>query len=44
VAAIVKLALWHATISQLDGALREEYKWIIPSLWQEFLMFEKVTT
>ncbi len=42
VAAIVKLVLWYTTISQLDGALREQYKAIIPSLWQEFLMFEKL--
>lgn len=42
VASIVKLVLWHTTISQLDGALRDEYKWIIPSLWQEFLMFEQM--
>ena len=42
VASIVKTVLWHTTISQLDGALRDEYKWIIPSLWQEFLMFEKM--
>ena len=42
VASIVKLVLWHTTISQLDGELRDEYKWIIPSLWQEFLMFEKM--
>lgn len=42
VASIVKTVLWHTTISQLDGALHEEYKWIIPSLWQEFLMFEKM--
>lgn len=41
VAAIVKVFLWHATISQLEGALREEYAWILPELWREFLMFEK---
>lgn len=41
VAAVVKTVLWHSTISQLDGPLRDEYKWIIPSLWQEFLMHEK---
>jgi aminoglycoside/choline kinase family phosphotransferase len=41
VAAIVKTILWHTTISQLDGALRDEYKWIVPALWQEFLMHEK---
>jgi aminoglycoside/choline kinase family phosphotransferase len=41
VAAIVKTLLWHATISQLDGALRNEYAWIVPELWREFLMYEK---
>lgn len=41
VATIVKTVLWYTTLSQLDGELRDEYKWIIPSLWQEFLMFEK---
>ncbi len=41
VASIVKTLLWHATISQLDGALHEEYAWILPELWREFLLFEK---
>lgn len=42
VASIVKALLWHATISQLDGALREKYAWIIPELWKEFLMYERL--
>lgn len=41
VAAIVKVLLWHATISQLEGALRDEYAWILPELWREFLMYER---
>jgi hypothetical protein len=41
VASIVKTLLWHTTISQLDGTLREEYAWIVPELWREFLMYEK---
>jgi hypothetical protein len=41
VASIVKVALWHATITQLEGALREEYAWIVPELWREFLYYEK---
>jgi len=43
VASIVKTLLWHETISQLNGELREEYAWIIPALWQEFLTLEKMT-
>lgn len=42
VASVVKTLLWHMTISQLDGPLREEYAWIVPELWKEFLMFEKM--
>ena len=41
VAAIVKALLWHSTISQLEGPLREEYAWIVPELWREFLYYEK---
>ena len=41
VASIVKTILWHTTISELDGALRDKYAWIVPELWREFLMYEK---
>jgi aminoglycoside/choline kinase family phosphotransferase len=41
VAAIVKTLLWHQTISQLEGSLRDEYAWIVPELWREFLYYEK---
>jgi len=41
VAAIVKALLWHQTISRLDGPLRNEYAWIVPELWREFLYYEK---
>jgi hypothetical protein len=41
VAAIVKVFLWHQTISQLNGSLRDEYAWIVPELWREFLYYEK---
>jgi hypothetical protein len=41
VASIVKVLLWHQTISQLDGSLRDEYAWIVPELWREFLYYEK---
>jgi aminoglycoside phosphotransferase (APT) family kinase protein len=41
VAAIVKTLLWHETISQLEGALRDEYAWIVPELFREFLYYEK---
>ena len=40
VAAIVKTLLWHSTISQLEGPPREEYAWIVPELWREFLYYE----
>jgi Phosphotransferase enzyme family len=42
VASVVKTVLWRTTISHLDGALRDEYAWIVPELWREFLMFEKL--
>jgi aminoglycoside/choline kinase family phosphotransferase len=42
VASIVKTLLWHSTISQLDGDLRDQFAYIIPALWQEFLIYEKV--
>ena len=42
VASIVKTLLWHATISQLRGPLRDEYAWIVPELWREFLMYEQM--
>jgi hypothetical protein len=41
VAAIVKTLLWYQTISSLDGSLRDEYAWILPELWREFLYYEK---
>jgi hypothetical protein len=41
VASIVKTLLWHKTISQLEGSLREEYAWIVPELFREFLYYEK---
>jgi len=44
VAAIVKALLWHQTISNLDGSLREEYAHIVPELFREFLYHEKMMT
>jgi hypothetical protein len=41
VASVVKTLLWHATISKLEGPLHDEYAWIIPELWREFLYYEK---
>lgn len=41
VASIVKALLWHATISQLESPLRDEYVWIVPELFREFLYYEK---
>ena len=41
VAAIVKTLLWHSTISQLEGLLHDEYAWIVPELFREFLYYEK---
>jgi aminoglycoside/choline kinase family phosphotransferase len=41
VASIVKVLLWHATISKLEGALHAEYAWIVPELFREFLYYEK---
>jgi hypothetical protein len=41
IASIVKVLLWHGTISQLDGSLREQYAWIVPELFREFLYHTK---
>ena len=41
VASIVKTLAWHKTISHLEGTLREEYAWIIPELWKEFMFHTK---
>lgn len=40
VASIVKNLLWYSTISRLEGALHEDYAWIIPELWREFMVYE----
>lgn len=42
VASIVKALLWHSTISSLNGSLRDEYAWIVPELFREFLYYEKM--
>ena len=44
VASIVKALSWHQTISQLDSSLREKYAWILPELWREFMIYEKMLT
>ena len=41
VAAIVKALLWYQTISTLEGSLHDEYAWIVPELWKEFMVYEK---
>lgn len=42
VASIVKALGWYRTISPLDGALREKYAWILPELFREFMIYEKM--
>lgn len=42
VASIVKALSWRATISRLDGSLREEYAWIVPEVLREFMVYEKM--
>ncbi len=42
VASIVKTLAWHQTISRLEGSLHEEYAWIVPELWREFIVYEKM--
>ena len=39
VASIVKVLLWHMTISRLEGSLREEYAWIVPEVLREFMTY-----
>ena len=43
VASIVKAANWHLTISNIgDTALRGKYAWIVPELFREFVVYEKM--
>lgn len=42
VASIVKTLAWHHGISRMEGSLRDEYAWIVPELWKEFLIYEKL--
>jgi hypothetical protein len=44
VASIVTALSWHQTISQLQGALREQYAWIVPEVLREFMIYEKMLT
>ena len=43
VAAIVKALTWHMTISHIaDDTLRQEYAWIVPELFREFMIYAKM--
>jgi hypothetical protein len=42
VASIVKALLWHDSITQMEGSVRQEYAWIVPELLKEFLYYEKM--
>lgn len=42
VASVVKALAWHQTITRMDGALRQEYAWIVPELMREFLYHVKL--
>ena len=37
VASVVKVLVWHHSITQMDGSMREEYIHIVPAVLQEFL-------
>jgi len=40
VAPVVGALGWHPTVASVEGAAREKYKHILPSLLQEFLVYE----
>ncbi len=42
VAAIVKAFSWHQTITQLQPPFRADYEWIVPEVWKEFMVYEKM--
>jgi hypothetical protein len=42
VASIVKALAWHHTISRLQGALHDQYAWIVPDVLREFMIYEKM--
>ena len=42
VAALVTVLKWHHSISRMVGPLREEYAWIVPEVFREFMVKEKM--
>jgi hypothetical protein len=42
VAAIVKAFPWHQTITHLQPPFRADYEWILPEVWKEFMVYEKM--
>lgn len=44
VATVVKTLAWHQSITRMEPSLRGEYAWILPELWREFLVYEKMLT
>jgi hypothetical protein len=42
VATIVKTLAWHKTISNIEGPLKDDYANIVPELFKEFLVYEKM--
>lgn len=42
VAALVTVLKWHHSISRMVGPLREEYAWIVPEVFREFMVYEKM--
>lgn len=41
VATVTKALAWQQSISQLEGPLRDDYSWILPELFREFLHYMK---
>jgi hypothetical protein len=41
VASVVKALLWHAGITRMEEPVRQEYVWIVPELWREYLHYMK---
>ena len=42
VASIAKALAWHQGITRMEGAMREDYAWIVPEVLREFMIYEKM--
>ena len=42
VATIITAFSWHQTIAHLQPPFRADYEWILPEVWKEFMVYEKM--